>query len=110
MTLVWIALASWMLVAVLYRAVALQTLRTAMTEARAFTPQPSAPTPHHPGGVVLLRPLRGAPSSFEPCLTSLLEAGETASVRIIAGVASPEDPAHDAFVALRFLLLRRDSS
>lgn len=96
MTLLWIALVGWTALTLIYRALALREMHAAVRDARTSVSRPS------PGGTaVLLRPLQGAPAFFEPCLASLIEAGESADAPVIAGVASPDDPAHDAFWAVR---------
>lgn len=96
MTLLWIALAGWTLLTLVYRALALHSLHVAVRDASSPVVRPS------PGGTVaLLRPLRGATDFFEPCLASLIEAGDVADSCVLAGVASRDDPAYDAFHRVR---------
>jgi ceramide glucosyltransferase len=86
-----IAIAVWLLVAFVYRALALR----AVDHAFRFVAAPFMAVPP-PGDVELVRPLHGAPAGLAACLASFFEAARLAGVGLRTAVASPHDPALEA--------------
>jgi len=81
-------LLAWLAVSVAYRLVAFSSLAK-MCERSAANPPAALPS----GRVVALRPLRGAGEQLESCLDSLWRAGKSGRMKIVTGIADPNDPA-----------------
>lgn len=92
MSALWVgALLAWLAVALGYRGFAMRSL-SRLCDPGSRTPDAAPPE----GVLVALRPLRGAPGAFEPCLESLLRAAAAAGARVVLGAESEADPAAGA--------------